>query len=167
MELTVDKIFNWFEYNNLKANASKCYFFVSSYQQTSININRSVIKSSNSEKLLGITIDNDFSFEEHINTLYRKASQKLHALFRVSQYLLQHKERILFKTFIMTQFNYCLLVWMCHSRGLNNKINHMHKRALSARSVSIQTIKFTGFTTEGQICVYPHEKLTIFSYGNL
>ena len=30
----------------------------------------------------------------------------------------------------MSQFNYCPLVLMCHSRGLNNKINNIHKRAL-------------------------------------
>ena len=65
LELTVEKIFNWFEYNNLKANASKCHFFLSPYQHTSKNINGSVIKSSNSEKFLGITIDSDFTFEEH------------------------------------------------------------------------------------------------------
>ena len=64
------------------------------------------------------------------NTLCRKASQKLHALFRISQYLSQHKKRILFQTFIMSQFNNCPLVWMCHSRGLNNKINNIHKTAL-------------------------------------
>ena len=64
------------------------------------------------------------------NTLCRKASQKLHALFRISQYLSQHKKQILFKTFIMSQFNYRPLVWMSHSRGLNNKINNIHKRAI-------------------------------------
>ena len=114
----------------MKANASKCHFFLSPYQHTSINIHGSVIKRSNSEELLGITIDSDFTFEEHINTLCRKATQKLHALSRTPQYLSQHKNRILFKTFIMSQFNYCPLVWMCHSRGLNNKINNIHKRAL-------------------------------------
>ena len=30
----------------------------------------------------------------------------------------------------MSQFNYCPLVWMCHSSGPNNKINNIHKRAL-------------------------------------
>ena len=70
------------------------------------------------------------TFEEHINTLCRKASQKLHALSRISQYLSEHKKRILFKTFIMSQFNYCSLVWMCHSRGLNIKIKNIDKRAL-------------------------------------
>ena len=31
---------------------------------------------------------------------------------------------------IMSQFNYCSLVWMCHSRGLNIKIKNIDKRAL-------------------------------------
>ena len=48
---------------------------------------------------------------------------------------------------------------MCHSRDLTNKINNIRKRALR-NSASKQKIKFTGFTAEGQICVYPHEKLT-------
>ena len=33
-------------------------------------------------------------------------------------------------TFIESQFNFCPLVWMCHSRELNQKINHLHERAL-------------------------------------
>ena len=37
------------------------------------------------------------------------------------------KRRILLKTFITSQFNYCPLVWMCHSRGLNNRINNLHE----------------------------------------
>ena len=130
MELTVEKNLNWFVFNNLKANASKCHFFLSPYQHTLINANGSVIKISNSEKLLEITIDSDFTFEEHINTPCRKGSQKLHALSRISQYLSKRKKRILFKIFIMSQFNYCSLVWMCHSSGLNNKIKNMHKRVL-------------------------------------
>ena len=34
------------------------------------------------------------------------------------------------KAFITSQFNYCPLVWMFHSRTLNNKINKLHERAL-------------------------------------
>ena len=33
------------------------------------------------------------------------------------------------KAFIESQFN-CLLIWMLHSRPLNNKINRIHERAL-------------------------------------
>ena len=34
------------------------------------------------------------------------------------------------KTFITSQFSYCPLKWMFHSRHLNNKINRIHYRAL-------------------------------------
>ena len=40
------------------------------------------------------------------------------------------KKGIFLKTFITSQFNYRPLVWMCHSRGLNNRINNLHERTL-------------------------------------
>ena len=71
LELTIYKIFNWFKYN-FKANATKCHFFLPSYQSATINIDGLIIKSSNSQKLLEVTIDSNFTFEEHISSLYRK-----------------------------------------------------------------------------------------------
>ena len=32
--------------------------------------------------------------------------------------------------FFNSQFSYCPLVWMCHSRSINTKINNLHYRAL-------------------------------------
>ena len=29
--------------------------------------------------------------------------------------------------FLILQFNYCPLVWICHSRSMNNKINRLHE----------------------------------------
>ena len=40
------------------------------------------------------------------------------------------KRRIIMKSFITSQFSYCPLIWMFHSRRLNNKINSIHERAL-------------------------------------
>ena len=33
-------------------------------------------------------------------------------------------------SFFKTQFNYCLLIWMCHSREKNRKISRLHERCL-------------------------------------
>ena len=33
-------------------------------------------------------------------------------------------------SFLTSQFNYCLLTWMCHCRTMNNKINRLHERCL-------------------------------------
>ena len=40
------------------------------------------------------------------------------------------KKRIIMNAFLKSQFNYCLLVWMCCNRSLNTKINRLHKRCL-------------------------------------
>ena len=32
--------------------------------------------------------------------------------------------------FVISQFNYCSLIWMFHNRALNNRINKIHERAL-------------------------------------
>ena len=42
----------------------------------------------------------------------------------------QKKLRIIMKAFVSSQFAYCSLVWMFHSRQINHKINKLHERAL-------------------------------------
>ena len=105
-------------------------FFVSSYEPVSLNVSGSTIESSSCERLLGIFIDSNFTFEYHINRICRKTSQKLQALSRISKHISGDKKHLLFKSFIISQFNYCPIVWMCHGRGLNNKVNNLHERTL-------------------------------------
>ena len=130
LETTTEKVFEWFSFNNLKANTSKCHLFVSPYEPVSLNVRGSTIESSNCEKLLGIFIDSNFTFEYHINRICRKTRQKLHALSRISKYISGDKKSLLFKSFIISQFSYSPIVWMCHDRGLNNKTNNLHEQAL-------------------------------------
>ena len=40
LETTIDNLFDWFCYNNLKTNPSKCHLFLSYFNSKSININR-------------------------------------------------------------------------------------------------------------------------------
>ena len=80
--------------------------------------------------MLGVHIDQNLNFEEHITILLKEANKKLHALMRNKKYMTQDKLRLVMKTFIESQFNYCPLLWMCHSRDLNHRINRWHERAL-------------------------------------
>ena len=120
----------WFKNNGMKATTDKCHLLISLQNDREANIGEIIIKSSNSEKLLGVIIDNKLSFEKHINNLCDKASQKLNALARVSSYVDLPKRRLIMKAFIKSQFGYCPLVWMNHSRTLNNRINRIQERAL-------------------------------------
>ena len=86
-------------------------------------------KSSVIEKSLGITIDSNFTFEKHINELCKKGSLKLHSLTRCAKFMSAEKRRLIFKASIISQFNYCPLVWIFHTKQLNNRINSLHKKA--------------------------------------
>ena len=60
----------------------------------------------------------------------KKACQKLNALVRLVPFMNVDEKRMIMKAFIESQFGYCPLVWMFHSRILNNKINRIHERTL-------------------------------------
>ena len=79
---------------------------------------------------IGLDIDRNLNFNEHVSSLFRKAGNKLSVLARLSNFMSFKQRRILLKTFIESQFGYCLLIWMFHSRIVNNKINHLHERLL-------------------------------------
>ena len=81
------------------------------------------------ETLLGASIDSELNFENHISNICNKVSKKLNALGRMAGYITFEKRRMLFKAFIESQFNYCPLIWMLHSRTMNNKINCLHERS--------------------------------------
>ena len=63
-----------------------------------------------------------------------KANKKLSALSRMAtslaRFLTFEKKRLIVKAFIESQFKYCPLVWLFHSREANNKVNKLHERAL-------------------------------------
>ena len=133
LEKDANILIKWFKDNGMKLNEEKCKLLIlskKSNNNTEIILGNETIKNSKSEKLLGITIDEKLTFNEHIGNLCKKASQKLHALARILKYMDKDKLRTIMKAFITSQFGYCPLVWMYHSRKLNNRINKIQERAL-------------------------------------
>ena len=125
-----EKLFSWFSANHLVANAGKCHLLTSSNLPVDIRITNTKISNVERVKLLGVNIEGRLNFDYHVNTLLKKANKKYHALARVCNYMDTKKRRVLKNAFITSQFSYSPLVWMVHSRTLNNRINKIHERAL-------------------------------------
>ena len=130
LEKSANSLLNCFRKNHMKANADKCHLLVSSDKSCTAKIEDFSIKNNTKEKLLGVTCDCNFSLQNDAISLCVKANQKLHALARISHYMDLNKFRNLMKVFITSQFSYCSLIWMFHSRNLHNKINQIHKLTL-------------------------------------
>ena len=62
-------IFKWFSDNQFQANASKCHALLSTDEHVQVKIGAAQIENSPSEKLLGVTIDAELSFEKHRTNL--------------------------------------------------------------------------------------------------
>ena len=61
----------WFETNYIKLNSDKCHMLVSGhhYEEIIISIGNNRIWESKNVELLGITLDKDFKFDEHVNKI--------------------------------------------------------------------------------------------------
>ena len=124
-------LIKWFGDNYFKMNTEKCHLLITKDDSnTFATIDGHIISASKSVKLLGVQIDNNLNFNEHVSNICKKVSKKLHALRRVKHYMSKDKLRIIMKAFIESQFGYCPLVWMFHSRTLNKRINILHEKAL-------------------------------------
>ena len=71
------KLFKCFHENGLKANQEKCHFLSSLDINTKFSLPVSILENSNSQKLLGVTIDRNLNFDEHVTNLCDKASKKI------------------------------------------------------------------------------------------
>ena len=125
-----DTLLKWFINNLLKTNPDKSHFYTNSAQEIQINIGGMAIFNSTCEKLLGIHIDNKLTFESHVRSLCKKASQKLNAFARIACSLKFDQRKLLLNVFITSQFSYASVVWMFHNQKFNNHINRIHERAL-------------------------------------
>ena len=76
---------------------------------------------------LGSTVLQLLNFDDHISDVCKKASGKLNASFIVLA-----KRCILMNASFNSQFSYCPLIWMCHNRTKNRKINIFHERCSEA-----------------------------------
>ena len=123
-------LFKLFNDNQMKVNPNKCHFYCSSSVKTSIMLESKQISNCSCEKRSRVFFDSKLTFQSHIDKICKKASYKLNTISRITPYMDFNKKRFAVNAFFMAHFNYCQLIWMCHSRTYNNKIGRLHERCL-------------------------------------
>ena len=104
----------WFKESNMIVNADTFQATIVKRNsdicnQYTLNIDGNQVNLEKSVKLLGINIDNKLSFDEHISSLCKKASNQLNAISRLHIYLEFKEKEILINSFVYANFNYCPL----------------------------------------------------------
>ena len=133
LELDLGITLDWFETNLMVANPAKfklMFLGLNQKHKLCLEINDKIIPPSDTVKLLGIDIDSKLKFDSHVKTMCAKASRKVSAFSRVANFITFEQAKLLYNSFIMSNFGYCPLIWMFCGKTANEEINRIHKRAL-------------------------------------
>ena len=125
----------WFTCNYMKANPDK--FQVLFLSRTNIDafpdeivIDDVHISRCKNVKLLGVTIDDKLKFDDHVSKICAKASQQLNTLIRIRKCLTYNQRFRIYDSFILSNFNFCPIVWHYCSVKSTRKMENIQKRAL-------------------------------------
>ena len=130
----------WFNKNFLTLNVSKCKFVLFGSQrklhscsQLSLKINDHFLEQKDSFKYLGVIINQNMSWSDHIEILSRKISQRLSLLRRIKHLLPLHARLTIYNSPILPLFDYADLVW----GDKNNKVLMDHLQVLQNNAARI------------------------------
>lgn len=125
----------WYKENFLEGNLSKYNTMVISKQpkqQLDVEIDGVRIKQVEDLKLVGVVIDQDLTFSQHISTSSKKASMRVGVLMRLRKLIPVEAKLQIFKTAILPYLTYCGLSWHFSKKSDSNKLERINERGLRA-----------------------------------
>ena len=128
LESDLKIVLKWFGKNQIMANPRKFQcMLLGKHKSLKIEIEGFQLESAKSNNLLGITIDYNLTFDTHASNICKTAS-RIRRLSRIRNALDKKLAKLLCNSFILSQFNYCSIIWMFYS-----KTSYKKKRANSKR----------------------------------
>ena len=126
-----NKMTTWFTNNSMKINPGKFNAIMFGKNKcVDFKFNGINVKSMDEVKLLGVNIDKKLNFDSHVYYLCKKTSRQVNALSRLRHIANEKSKNMLYKTYIMSNFNYCSAIWNYCSTKSIIKLEKLNKRAL-------------------------------------
>jgi hypothetical protein len=129
----IDRIAVWCHNNNMTLNLDKCYHikFSRKYKKfdSQYTINNVVLKKVSTVKDLGLVIDSEMRFTNHINTVMSKC-------LRLSAFIIRNTQdfksvtamRILYFALVRSHLDYCNMVWYPYYKNNIQRLETIQKR---------------------------------------
>ena len=76
LEIETSVVLKWFDFNEMKYNVDKCHLIVVNNNDVSVTLGNETVNGSTTVDLLGVKIDNNLNFNEHVSKLCKKGNQK-------------------------------------------------------------------------------------------
>ena len=134
LQESVDKSVKWFRMNKLSVNIDKCHVMLISGRNTSryslnIDIDGVEIPHVRSAKYLGVVIDSELKWTDHINELSSRLSSRLYILRKLRKSLPYNNFNCIYYDIFQSCIDNCLSVWGSTSEKHLNHLQKLQKRA--------------------------------------
>ena len=120
LQTDLNVITTWCTDNKVVINTSKTMTMLITTQQRrhhlqndqlSITLNELNLQQVNQQKVIGVVVDGNLKWREHVNDVYNKISQTLALFRRIKQFLPQWTRILFYNSYIMPHLDYCVTVW--------------------------------------------------------
>ena len=126
-------IFDWLAINKLSLNVQKTKFMLFHFHQRDIShivpdlhINNHTLERVSEFNFLGLTIDENFTWNSHIQKISNKVSRALGVMSRLKRFLPSTILRLLYNSLVLPHLQYSILAWGFK----NSRLTKLQKRAV-------------------------------------
>jgi hypothetical protein len=139
LQKDLDEICKWAQEWQLKFNVEKCVSLnlgfrnkCHTYRMLNYDTNISTeVSHTKSEKDLGVLVDNQLTFTEHVTNQVNKANRLLGLIRRTFSALDKYSFKVLFNSLVLPYFNYCSVLYsprfQCDKRSVENVLRRASK----------------------------------------
>eukprot|EP00745_Piridium_sociabile_P029687 TRINITY_DN4898_c0_g1_i1.p1 TRINITY_DN4898_c0_g1~~TRINITY_DN4898_c0_g1_i1.p1 ORF type:complete len:636 (-),score=29.15 TRINITY_DN4898_c0_g1_i1:175-2046(-) len=120
LNTSMKSVENWCNANDMVVQPAKtdCMLICSRQKrqnvkekQLSITYKGNVIPQVAEHTLLGITIDHNLSWKEHIHCLIKKVSSSVFQLSQIKHFLDDHSKHLFYFAYVQSRLSYCSAIW--------------------------------------------------------
>ena len=136
----LDSVSKFSKTNCLKLNYDKNKFIIFA-SRTNLNlinnmvlepitIDEQIVERETVVRNLGLYMDEELTFEYHINDLVKRAFGKLKTAWKCGKFLSETSKRIITDSYILSQFNYLDIIWRTCTKRMWDKIQGLQNNCI-------------------------------------
>ena len=139
LQIALNELNIWCKNNGMVLNTAKTKVMLITTKQKrnglvndkiELNCNNDQIQTITSSKILGVFVDNNLCWSEHVKHITKKIASNVWLLSKIKTYLsLEHRVQF-YKTYIQPHIDFCNIIWGNASENNKLKVFRMQKRAV-------------------------------------
>ena len=138
LQSSLDNLKMWCKENGMVLNTEKTkVMLIMSRQRRTIfgtcdlclHYNDIDICMTSCDKILGLHVDNNLTWNNHFNFLSKKISSSIWLLSKIRTYLSTDHRLLFYNAYIKPHFDYCSIIWSNSSNANINRVTKLQRRA--------------------------------------